>query len=209
MKTKMKYLTLMILALAIVGQTTNAFAVSMFRFKGLGANASFSSMDASGCIRTNVDVFTAEAMLHSPPGQKGPFTSVDLYFSQYNLCTETALIAAEGIADLADPDLQIDAKLNSASLHTTLTMLDSLTGQPFDLYVDLTWTATVPATREHPNIHYGDKDCKVLNHGTAILQAADATGTVSDGFTNFTPDPSVGALLVSSNSSDMSIRCDG
>lgn len=110
MKAAYRILAIFVLYLATISQHTTASAVEMFKFKGLGANASFSSVDPSGCILTNVYVFTAEAMIKVHPGRQGPFSSVNIFLSQHDLCTDTPLLAAEGVADLAEPDLQISSK---------------------------------------------------------------------------------------------------
>jgi hypothetical protein len=180
----------------------------MFKFRGLGANASFSSIDHSGCIQTNVDVFTAEAILQTPPGRGTPFSSVNLFISRHDLCTGTPLLAAEGVADLAEADLQIDSMLNWATLNTTISMLDSLTGNTFDIFVNLNWTGVVPVTREQTNIHFGDQDCRVLNHGVGTFRGSEALGSVSDGMENLTPEGSLGALLIRSNSREISVGCN-
>src|SRR5215211_3895144 len=133
MKSNFKLLTILTLLVAIFSQHSTASAIGMFKFKGLGANASFSSLN--GCIRTNVDVFTAEAILQTIPSKRGPFSSVDLYISQYNECENIQLLAAEGIADLGEPDLQISPKLEWATLNTTVTVQDALTGNMFDVSV--------------------------------------------------------------------------
>lgn len=208
MKTALKLLAILALTLATFSAHTSASAVSMFKFRGLGANASFSSLDASGCIQTNVDVFTAEAILQTKPGNKGPFSSVNLFINQHNLCTDTRMLAAEGVADLADPDLQISSKLDWATLTTTLPMQDALTGNTFEVVIDLAWRGIAPVTREHSNFRFGDKLCKIHNRFKGTFRASEASGSVSDGTTNLTPEPSVGALMISSNSKDMAIGCE-
>jgi hypothetical protein len=207
MKTAYRTLAIFVLALGTISQHTTASAVEMFKFNGLGANASFSSVDPSGCILTNVDVFTAEAMIKVHPGKRGPFSSVNIFLSQHDLCTDTAVLAAEGVADLAEPDLQISSKLHSATLNTTITVLNSLTGNSFDVAIDLAWTGIAPVTREHSNFHFGDQTCRFHNRFKGTFRAAEASGSVFNGTMNFTPEPSVGALLVSSNSQDMAIGC--
>ena len=207
MKFTFRFLIVFVLAVAMFSQHASASAVSMFKFKGLGANASFESLDPSGCILTRVDLFTAEAMIQSPPGRKAPFSSMNLFLSQYDVCTDTPLLAAEGVKDLAEPDLQISSKLAGATLNTTITMLDSLTGNTFDLSVDLSWTGIGPLRREHSGFHFGDRECRINSRFKGTFRGAEAFGTVSDGVTNFTPEFSIAADLISSNSRDMTIGC--
>jgi hypothetical protein len=204
-KPTYKPLVLFTLLVMILSQYSPASAASIFKFRGLGANASFSSIE--GCIQTNVDVFTAEATIQVPPGRGSPFSSVNIYISQRDLCNNTQLLLAEGVTDLAEPELQISSKLISATLNTQVSMQDYLTGNVFDVTIDLAWTGVVPVTREHYNIHYGDKACKVYDRGTAVFRGSEAIATVSDGTTIFTPEPSAGAVLIRSNSANMSIGC--
>lgn len=208
MKTVLRSLAILVLALAAFGRPADASAVSMFKFKGLGANASFSSVDPSGCILTSVDVFTAEATIQSPPGTRAPFSSTNIYLSRYDLCTDTLLLAAEGVKDLAEPELQISSRLQRASLNTTITMFDTRTGAPLDLSVSLSWLGVGSTSRQHSGFHFGDQVCRVVSRFKGTFRGAEVSGTVSDGVTNFTPEVSVGASLVSSNSRDMSIGCE-
>lgn len=206
MKSTIKLLTILALAFATFGQHSTASALEMFKFRGLGANASFSTVD--GCIQTNVDVFTAEAFIQVFPGNVDPFSSVNIFISQYDLCEDIQLLAAEGVADLAEPDLQISKKLNRATLNTTINVLDSLTSNTFDVSVDLAWTGIGPVTRERLNFHFQDQTCITHTRSKATLRAAEVTGNVSDGTTNFTPELSLGANLISSNGSEMVINCN-
>ncbi len=206
MKFKFNLLTVLTLLLATFSQHSTAMAIGMFKFRGLGANASFSSLD--GCIRTNVDVFTAEATLQTIPSRRIPFSSVDLFIAQYDECQNIQLLAVEGVADLGEPDLQISPKLEWATLHTTVTVRDALTNESFDVSVNLTWADIAPVTREHILFHFGDNTCQTHSRHIATFRAAEATGSISDGTTNFAPEPSLGANLISSNSAEMSIDCN-
>jgi len=208
MKTVFRFLAILSLALIALGMPTSASAASMFKFRGLGANASFESVDASGCILSRLDVFTAEAMIQSPPGRREPFSSTSIFLSQYNMCTDTQLLAAEGVKDLAEPDLQISSRLQGATLNTTITMFDTLTGNTFDLSVDLSWLGVGPSSRQHSSFHFGDKVCRIISRFKGTFRGAEASGTVSDGVTNFTPETSFAGELISSNSKDMSIGCE-
>lgn len=208
MKTVFRFLAILSLALAALGQPTSASAVSMFKFKGLSANTSFDSVDASGCILSRLDVFTTEAMIQSPPGRRAPQSSTAIFLSQYDLCTDMLLLAAEGVKDLAEPDLQISSRLDSATLNTTITMFDTLTGDTFDLSVDLSWLGVGPTSRQHSSFRFGDKVCRFTSRFKGTFRGAVATGTVTDGVTNFTPQNSFAGELISSNSRDMSIGCE-
>jgi hypothetical protein len=206
MKYTIKLLTMLALVLASFSDHSTASALEMFKFRGLGANATFSTVD--GCVQTNVDVFTAEAFIQVFPGNVDPFSSVNIFIFQYDLCEDIQLLAAEGVADLAEPDLQISKKLNLATLNTTVNVLDSLTGNTFDVDVNLTWTGIGPTTRERLNFHFRDQTCITHTRFKATVRAAEVMGSVSDGTTNLTPELSLGANLTSSNGSEMAIHCN-
>ena len=206
MKSTIKLITVLSLALVAFSQHSTASALDMFKFRGSDANASFSTVD--GCIQTNVDVFTAEAFIQVFPGSVDPFSSVNIFISQYDLCEDIQLLAAEGVADLAEPDLEISTKLNRATLNTTVNVLDSLTGNSFDVSVRLAWTGIGPAAHERLNFHFRDQTCLTHTRSKGTFRDAEVTGSVSDGITNFTPERSLSANLLSSNSSEMVINCD-
>jgi hypothetical protein len=212
MRTFFKLLAIVALTLAALGQASTAQAtglrpVSMFKFKGLSANTSFDSFDTSGCILSSLDVFTTEGMVGFSPGKKAPQSSTAIFLSQYDLCTDTLLLAAEGVTDLAEPDLQISPRLDSATLNTTVTMFDTLTGNTFDLSVDLSWVGVGPSSRQHSSFRFGDKDCRVISRFKGTVLVAEVSGTVTDGVTNFTPQSSFYGELISSHSREMSIGC--
>ena len=207
MKTKIQILTSLALTIVLFGQHSTASAVNMYNFRGLGTTASFSRVE--GCLRTNVDVFTAEAILQTSPGSGDPYSSVNVFINQHDFCTdpETQVLAAEGVIDLAEADLETDPKLNWATLNTTMSVTNALTGNLFDISINLTWTASAPVTREHSVLHENTPGCIHVNRFVGTFRAAEASGSVSDSTTNFTPEHSLGALLVSSKSADMSIDC--
>ena len=206
MKSTIKLITGLSLILATFGQHSTASALGMFKFRGLGANASFSTIN--GCIQTNVNVFTAEAFIQVFLGNVDPFSSVNIFISQYDVCQETQLLAAEGVADLAEPDLEISKKLDQATLNAAVNVLDSLTGSTFDVSISLDWTGIGPVNHERLNFHFRDRPCLTHTRSKAGFRDAEVTGSVSDGITNFTPERSLGANLISSNGSEMVIHCD-
>ena len=206
MRLKFRLLLIFTLVLMIFGQHQTALAVNMFKFKGQVANASFSSVD--GCIQTIVGLFAVEAAVQDHPDRRGPYSSVNIFMSQYDLCTSTQVLVAQGVADLAEEAFQIDPKLEWARLITTVTLRDRQTANTFDITIDLAWTGIAPVTRQHNNIHFGDEECKVHSRFVGRFRESEAIGTVTNGITNFARESSMDALLISSNSSEMVIGCD-
>jgi hypothetical protein len=194
------------LVLSLIGfSATTVQALTMSKLKGLGATTSFVS--TRGCIQTNVDIFTVEGMLKDAPGSPGPVSSLNIYISRYDLCTDTQVLYVDAIADLAEPDLIIASKLENATLNTTLHVQDTISGDSFDVVIDVTWAGVGSTTRARHNFHFGDATCKVQDRYNAVERGAVATGSVSVGTENLTPEPSVGGLLISSNGSITAIGC--
>jgi hypothetical protein len=206
MQTLFKISMVFFLAFGLLGFSPSAArALTMSKFKGLGATTSFVSID--WCIQTNVDIFTAEGRLKDEPGQPRLVSSVNIYISRYDFCTDTQVLYVDAVADLAEPDLQIAPRLGDAVLNTTLHVQDTVTGNSFDVAIEIAWAGMGPTTRARHNFHFGDATCKVQDRYNAVERGAVATGSVWYGSENLTPEPSVGGLLISSNGSITAIGC--
>lgn len=184
MRTTIKLLAAFALALATLSQYATASAE---QFKTSSADAFFSSVDPSGCIETFVWIFAGEQS--SDPGQAG------LIMRQYDSCTFTLLMDAYGSSLLADPDFKVAPNLGSATLETTVNVYDYVSGSSFDVFVDFTWTGTGIRNRYTENSQWHDHMCREILHWHGVSRTARASGTVTDGETNFTPAPSVEATL--------------
>lgn len=212
MKTTIKLLAVLALALATFSQPTSASAGGGggdggYNFRGRSADAFFSSTDPSGCIFTDVGIFASEGVLHSQPGPAGAATFISLFISQYNVCTEEQLLTAEGVS-LADADFQVDKKLNSATLNTAVNMFDHLSGSSFDVNINLVWTAIGPATRQRENSHFSSPGCKLHVRFNGTSRPAEASGSVADGVTNFAPSASIAAGISSSRTGAVVVGCN-
>ena len=207
MKTMIKLLAVLALAAATFGQYTTASAGDIFHFKGRAADAFFSS-SPDGCFFTDVFVFASEEIFQNPPGPAGTFSGTFLFISQYNVCEGTQLLAAEGFAQLGDPDFQITRKLTSATLSATVNVFDSVSGASFDVGVNLAWTGAGPLSRQNGNSHFHSPGCSSNSHFNSTFRPAGASGSVSDGATNFTPDTSLGASIFSARSGDVVVGCN-
>jgi hypothetical protein len=108
------------LVLATFSLPTTAWAVFNFNFKGEIAVAIFSNTDSSGCLVTNVAVFASENVSQEPPAPGASSSGVSLFISQFDDCTGTPLLAADGSTLLADPDFQVFGQLKAATLNTTV-----------------------------------------------------------------------------------------
>lgn len=207
MKTTIKLFIILALALTVFGPNTVASAAEIFKAKGLSAEAYFSSVDPSGCIVTDAAVFARDESTQNPPGPGTPSSSVFLYISQYDYCNDLQLLYAEGFSELAITDFQISKNLQWAILNTTVNVYDYVSATNFDVYVDLTWTGIGGLSRQNSHFHFHAPGCHVNSHFQGTARSADVSGSISDGVTNFTPDPGSGTMF-SSKSGDIYIGCN-
>jgi hypothetical protein len=203
-----KLLAALALVLAAFSQHRTALADDIFHSRGQSATAFFSTMDPSGCIVTNVFVFASEEGFRSPPKPGETASWTEFAVSRYDACTETVLLDAEGFAVLSDPDFQASRKLDSAVLNTTVNAFDEVSRTWFEVSIHLNWAGTGPLTPQNSTTHFDSPDCHINAHFNNPLRAAEASGTVSDGTTNFTPEPSVEAAISSSNYGVVTVGCD-
>ena len=208
MKNITKLLTVIILALAMLGQasTVQAAVGQVFNVKGLGAFASFS--DISGCVVTDVFVIASENLVQAPRDRTA-FSSASVVLTQYDACTGIPLISAYGVADpLPQGGLTVSKQLTSAVLNTTMTMYDGISGNTFDVAVNLQWTGSGALTRQHNNLHFNAPGCKTRSRFNGSFQDASVIGTITDGDNNFIPQASVSASINSVKSGTVMIGCN-
>lgn len=205
-----KLLVALVLSLyvAVFIMPVPASAGGIFKFRGEGASAIFSSVDASGCVWTDVYVNPNEGFSQSPPGPGSPSSGVYMFISRYDSCAGYQLIAAEGFAPLADADFQVFGRLNSASLNAWVDVYDYVSNTSFGVSIDLVWTGTGSINRQSSHSHYDSPGCKFNSRFIGSFRPAVATGSVSDGITNFTPDPSWGYDIYSSKNGEVYIGCN-
>jgi hypothetical protein len=163
--------------------------VTVENLRGPLVNASFSSIDPSGCIETDTFVTANRPTDQLLPG-RGTTTGIGaVNVFVFNACTGTTLLQAVGETDtLGAADFQVSNQLLWASLRTTIPVTNIDTGDIFDVNVNVSWTATSDIRRDHSNTNdlYGG-GCHVLNRWKGSGREAAASGLVSDGVTNFTP----------------------
>jgi hypothetical protein len=207
MKTAIKVLAALALALALFGQYSDALAGDIFKTKGLGAEAYFFSVDPSGCVVTDVGVFARDETFQNPPGSGDPSSWVFLYISQNDYCNGVQVVYADGFTSLANPDLQVSRRLDLATLTTTVNVYDYFSGTSYDVYVDLSWQGSGPPTRQSSHFHTHSPTCNINSRFNGTFRFGGATGSVSDGTTNFTPETAYDARLFSVKSGDVFVGC--
>jgi hypothetical protein len=185
---------LMSLGALILAPVTGADAasakVTVVNLRGPLVNATFSVTDPSGCVQTDTFVSAnvpSYQQLPGPPVTTG-VASVSIF--EYDSCTDTTILDATGLADaLPASVLQVSKQLDQASLRATIPMTNIDTGATFSVDVDVVWVGTSTIHRDdvNSNDRYG-RECHVLNRWKGSGRTAQASGTVSDGVTNYTPE---------------------
>lgn len=208
MKTMMKFLSAFALLLAAFGQPIRASAAEVFNSKGRSATAFFNSIDASGCFATSATVGGVEETQHRPPGEGAFAGTAFALVSLYNICTDTGVVNAYGTVPLSKSDLKIDGDLDPVHLTATIPVFDRLSGSWFDVYVDLTWTATDELNLEKSHDSVNINGCHYNTHSHDASRRAQASGTISYGTINFTPEPSISAIVYSWKGGEVSAGCD-
>ena len=208
MKTTIKLLAIFALMLTTFLQHSSASATEVERFTVQGVGAVFTN--TQGCILTNVNVQAYEAVNQFPPENKITTRIVYLIIDQFDTCTNTQLLYAEGNAPVAKKDFRLAGNLDSATLNTTVALVDLQSGATFDVFVNLTWTAIGPLTRSgnNNNNQNHSPECKIHARYKDTYRPAEASGTVSDGTTNFTPEPSLVADFFTVKAGSQFIGCD-
>jgi hypothetical protein len=157
------------------------------------ADAHFTSTDASGCISTEVFVFARSGTSRTSISE----SETSIQISQVNDCTETWLMGASG--SVPSSAIQIDPNLKSASLDTTIAMSDRVSQKQFDVNVNLTWTGIGKIDHTRNNFYFASPGSIVKEEKQfdGMYRQAQASGSISTGAAEFTPQPAVEAEISS------------
>jgi hypothetical protein len=204
MKTTIKVVAVLAMLLVSFSQPIAALAAESIQYSGMGADAYFSNID--GCINTDTFVQGLDFQYKKPSSE--PQSYVYLTVSQYNSCTGESIMYIEGFTWVSESDFQVSEKQNTATLTATVTGYDEVSQSNVELYVDLTWTAEGPATRTKTNNHYKFPGCHINEKFTQLTRTGVASGSVSDGEMNFTPEPSWSASIWEFKSGSVDVGCD-
>lgn len=160
------------------------------------ADAVFRDISGGGCVETEVFVFA-----HSGVNDLVPEASVKI--TRYNYCAADeemeVLLDASGTVKLAKNSLKVDSQIRSARLSATVTIHDSASGQDIQLPLNLTWAATSDLMQTHVDFFYQVPGVVVKTKGkfNSASRLAQASGSLSDGFTNYIPGVSEDAEISS------------
>lgn len=159
---------------------------SQCTFKGIGADAGFLRED--GCLLTGVDVSILQDVSHSSTDPSAETTQIFVEFDQNDACSFVQVAQAEGQA--VGVDVQGDQQLTTASVNATVPLTGFGVPDGFTLTISVTWhgigettTATDTSKVRTPGGH-------IITRTVTSERSGIATGTVSDGTTNYASMPS-------------------
>jgi len=195
--------TLLVLALALVSMALGSPTASAARpLTGSGsfseAHASFFS-EADG-VQTSTFVDAHDDAFSDPFGGTFEGSSVFIFISQFNPGNpgnpgDDVTRNFDGVAELAPDQFQVSADLGSATLNAVVTVCERPSGACFDVTVNLTWAGTGDAHNNSGVSNQRIDRCRIHSTFSGSFRDATATGTVSDGSTDFVSGPSDFAQL--------------
>ena len=196
--------TIAALASVLTGTAGAAQAATQnYRFTSKGQQAYADFYHESGCIATYASVLAIDGRTQST-GRPSVDSFAYVSVGQADICTSpyTILYHNSGSTELDRDDFQMN--MSEATLKANLVLDDN---GALPVSVDITWISD--GTMSTSTFRYVNKtpDYTSVFRGTGAIRLASAVGTVTadaDG-TNFSPDPSNNASIVSSGSSTLDI----
>ena len=181
--TKMMGATVIVLAGFLYTPAADPATVFAFRDKAVGAY--FTSTD--GCFENEVYVTAGNEVFRYPPFENSAQSLVDVFIIRIDSCNAAEVIFADGFRQLGASDFQVDSRLDTATLNSTVTAFNYATSENIQIDINLTWTATSPADSGNSVNHYERHGCLVTNQRRGTERRAVASGSVSYAGTNLTP----------------------
>jgi hypothetical protein len=190
------YVLALIAAMTVAVPTTaSAATISKTTFKGDNVYAQFESYDDCEYTAARVVVNNGENK-DSVTGKTSP-SWAQVSLSRDNYCSGESF-SGFGEADLTGGQYTFDLKAGSATLSTTVPVVDSVSGNLVDVSVDLTWTAIAGPVSTKQRYRVTDENGNKFTYSSSgTSRDAIASGTVSAGGFNFTPGSGFGSLTAS------------
>ena len=106
------------------------------------------------------------------------------------------LQAAGEVDTLSFAAFNVSNQLDEASLQGEIPVTNLDTGEAFTISVDVTWSGTSAIHRDHSNTNdQYPGGCHVLNRWNGSGRTATASGSVTDGLTEFAPTATADAEI--------------
>jgi hypothetical protein len=103
---------------------------------------------------------------------------------------------------------QSDRFITAATLDAVVPVTDTVTGAAHTLSVHLTWAGRGDLSRSNDGSRFHDASCTIAYHGNGTTRAASASGTVSDGATEYARSTSLEAWLSTVKEGSVAVGCD-
>jgi hypothetical protein len=114
-------------------------------------------------------------------------------------------ISASGSVPLNEGDFTIRRNLASATLAAEVELFDDISGAPLVVDVEAHWTSTGRLENSNSHFHSTSAGSDFNSHVAGRFRSAEASATVSDGTTEFTPEPATVAGIGSDNIGEVTV----
>jgi hypothetical protein len=179
-------IAVVLMALALPVRAAGAETLHV-KFKGQTAQAEFISTE--GCVQTVVRVLASDGEFKTDPGGPAAASAGEVYLFQNDLCTQTTIFDGFGFAMLEPDEFQIDEEFTEATLTMTIEVSDDTAGRTIPLDVSVAWNGYGDTFTDDTRFRESTPGLRVNFHLDGIFREATASGTVTDGTTNLTPEP--------------------
>ena len=192
--------------------TVQASIVSRFSYSDRTAEAAFSSVDASNCIVTQVFLFATKSRSSTSSGSKVLLSEANISIFKFDQCAEpesnpVLLDANGGPISLSKLDFRIGDGLSWARLNKTINVYDFVSAGAFDVTVAMYWIGSGSLTAKNNRSIFTSARCTTVTQDQGATRLSTAWGSVSDGITNYTPEPAVSTELASVKSGELTRSC--
>jgi hypothetical protein len=169
--------------------TGTSFANEIALFETQSAVASFVA-DESSCIRTLTSVFASN---HIERPEKTPVSGAFISIRKENFCTAALLLDGIAAPVFTSSEFTVKGNLKQATLNASFPVFDFVTNTQIVIAVKLSWKNVGRAIRSW-SLTSDDFIFIVAKEATKTYLAT-ASGQVSSGTENFTPNPSQNGVV--------------
>jgi hypothetical protein len=134
----------------------------------------------------------------------GTSTNSVVFATIYEENVQTGETLLEAYGDSALPQtFTVAGSLESASLNMTLPMYDDISGATLSVTFNITWKGVGPTTQMIDSQHFRSPSSVLMAHSVGYNRMAIASGTISDGTTNYASGVTTDASLDSSKGGNL------
>ncbi len=193
--TMKRFVVLALVALSVVTvglPASTRAAVTQFQFSGTSATGQWTSMD--GCIERTLGLFaTHEQVQQAGQPERSSLGMVSI--SEVDVCNVSDSPSVRGVATVAPGAFSIHPSLTSATLNTTVNVVDSSSPTPVPVEINVTWTATGESEFSRRNEQLSMPGWKFQSYNRDKTNHATVAGTVMVAGHNLAPDAGDGAMV--------------